>query len=235
MPLPMPVASYGARSRPKGNAAARRQYQQARRRGDGRLHKVHWGVVAGIAVIIILLILLLTLGGTAATRAAATTPRGTVRRALRPAWPRGPTTRSTAAAAPRSTAQTATIATTGAAPRIIVRARTRVGVNATRALRRSRPPPANASPWTERAWPRGPTRPSPDAPPLRTRARRTLSEMPATIRRHRRRRRRGAASTQNARARAAAGATASPDAPPGGNGVLDFFEVLRLVGGGRGT
>ena len=45
VPLPMPVASYGARSRPKGNAAARRQYQQARRRGDGRLHKVHWGVI----------------------------------------------------------------------------------------------------------------------------------------------------------------------------------------------
>jgi len=45
VPLPMPVASHGTRSRPKGNAAARRQYQQARRRGDGRLHKVHWGVI----------------------------------------------------------------------------------------------------------------------------------------------------------------------------------------------
>ena len=63
VPLPMPVASYGARSRPKGNAAARRQYQQARRRGDGRLHKVHWGVIAGISIVIILLILLLSLGG----------------------------------------------------------------------------------------------------------------------------------------------------------------------------
>ena len=50
VPLPMPVASYGARSRPKGNAAARRQYQQARRRGDGRLHKVHWGVVACVEI-----------------------------------------------------------------------------------------------------------------------------------------------------------------------------------------
>ena len=47
VPLPMPVApSYGTRSRPKGNAAARRQYQAARRRGDGKLHKVHWGVIA---------------------------------------------------------------------------------------------------------------------------------------------------------------------------------------------
>ena len=45
VPLPMPVASYGTRSRPKGNAAARRQYQAARRRGDGKLHKVHWGVI----------------------------------------------------------------------------------------------------------------------------------------------------------------------------------------------
>ena len=63
VPLPMPVASYGTRSRPTGNAAARRQYQAARRRGDGKLHKVHWGVGAGIAVIIILLILLLSLGG----------------------------------------------------------------------------------------------------------------------------------------------------------------------------
>ena len=43
VPLPMPVApSYGTRSRPKGNAAARRQYQQARRRGDGRLYKAAW-------------------------------------------------------------------------------------------------------------------------------------------------------------------------------------------------
>ena len=125
----------------------------------------------------------------------------------------GPTTRSTAAAATRSTARHATTVFTGAAPRTIVRARTRVGVDATRALRRSSPSPANASPWTERAWPRGPTRPSPDAPPLRTRARRTLPEMPATIRRQSRRRSRGAASTQNARARAAAGAGASPDAP----------------------
>ena len=111
------------------------------------------------------------------------------------------------------TVRIATTVFTGAAPRTIVRARTRVGVDATRALRRSSPSPANASPWTERAWPRGPTRPSPDAPPLRTRARRTLPEMPATIRRHRRRRFRGAASTQNARARAAAGAGASHDAP----------------------
>ena len=63
VPLPMPVASYGTRSRPKGNAAARRQFQQARRRGDGRLHKVHWGVIAGISIVIILLILLLSLGG----------------------------------------------------------------------------------------------------------------------------------------------------------------------------
>ena len=63
VPLPMPVANYGTRSRPKGNAAARRQYQQARRRGDGRLHKVHWGVIAGISIVIILLILLLSLGG----------------------------------------------------------------------------------------------------------------------------------------------------------------------------
>ena len=64
VPLPMPVApSYGTRSRPKGNAAARRQYQQARRRGDGRLHKVHWGVIAGISIVIILLIVLLTVGG----------------------------------------------------------------------------------------------------------------------------------------------------------------------------
>ena len=64
VPLPMPLAnSYGTRSRPKGNAAARRQYQQARRRGDGRLHKVHWGVIAGISIVIILLIVLLTVGG----------------------------------------------------------------------------------------------------------------------------------------------------------------------------
>ncbi len=43
VPLPMPVAnSFGTRSRPKGNAVARRQYQQARRRGDGRLHKAAW-------------------------------------------------------------------------------------------------------------------------------------------------------------------------------------------------
>jgi hypothetical protein len=64
VPLPMPVApSFGTRSRPKGNAAARRQYQQARRRGDGRLHKVHWGVIAGISIVIILLIVLLTVGG----------------------------------------------------------------------------------------------------------------------------------------------------------------------------
>ena len=64
VPLPMPVApSYGTRSRPKGNAAARRQYQAARRRGDGKLHKVHWGVIVGIGIVIILLILLLSLGG----------------------------------------------------------------------------------------------------------------------------------------------------------------------------
>ena len=51
VPLPMPVAnSYGTRSRPKGNAAARRQYQQARRRGDGKLHKVHWGVIACVEI-----------------------------------------------------------------------------------------------------------------------------------------------------------------------------------------
>ena len=64
VPLPMPVApSYGTRSRPKGNAAARRQYQAARRRGDGKLHKVHWGVIVGIGIVIILLIILLTIGG----------------------------------------------------------------------------------------------------------------------------------------------------------------------------
>ena len=51
VPLPMPVASsYGTRSRPKGNAAARRQYQAARRRDDGKLHKVHWGVIVCVEI-----------------------------------------------------------------------------------------------------------------------------------------------------------------------------------------
>ena len=45
----------------RGNAAARRQYQAARRRGDGKSHKVqvHWAVIVGIALIIIVLIVLL--------------------------------------------------------------------------------------------------------------------------------------------------------------------------------
>ena len=68
------------------------------------------------------------------------------RRAPRNVCPCGPTTRSTAAAATRSTVRTATTVFTGAAPRTIVRARTTVGVDATRALRRSSPSPANASP-----------------------------------------------------------------------------------------
>ena len=51
VPLPLPVAgSYGTRSRPKGNAAARRQYAANRRRGDGRLHKVHWGVIVCVEI-----------------------------------------------------------------------------------------------------------------------------------------------------------------------------------------
>ena len=47
----------------RGNAAARRQYQAARRGGDGsgRLRKGHQLIVFGIAVIIILLIVLIVL------------------------------------------------------------------------------------------------------------------------------------------------------------------------------